>query len=144
MDKINAQWKIEGIFKADAQKVAKEIGNKEITPQEILEKARNEKSELHKCFEWDDSLAAEKYRLIQARNIIRNLVYLPTETSKEPIRVYQITSERKVYAPVKMIVQNVEEYEQLLERAKAELQAFKKRYQTLTELSEIFEEIDKL
>ena len=144
METIKAQWKISGLFKADPAKVAKEIGNKEVTPQEILEKARNEKTELHKCFEWDDTVAAEKYRIIQAGNIIRNLVYMPTETSKEPIRVFQISSEQSVYMPTRLFLKNADEYECLLERAKAELQAFKKRYETLAELHEIFEEIDKL
>jgi len=66
---MQAEWKIKGIYKADAQKIADEIGDNKISPQELLEKARNEDSELHKCFEWDDSVAAEKYRLIQARQM---------------------------------------------------------------------------
>lgn len=69
---MTAEWKIKGIYKADAQKVADEIGEKSITPQEVLEKARDENSELHKCFEWDNDIAAEKYRLEQARKIIIN------------------------------------------------------------------------
>ena len=74
---MQAEWKIKGIFKAEAQKVADEIGENKVTPQEVLEKARDENSELHKCFEWNDSVAAEKYRLQQARAIIINLVYSP-------------------------------------------------------------------
>ena len=45
---MRAEWRIKGIYKADAQKVADEIGDKKVTPQEILEKARDETSELHK------------------------------------------------------------------------------------------------
>lgn len=44
---MRAEWRIKGIYKADAQKVADEIGDKKVTPQEILEKARDETSELH-------------------------------------------------------------------------------------------------
>ena len=39
---MQAEWKIKGIFKADAQKVADEIGENKVTPQEVLEKARDE------------------------------------------------------------------------------------------------------
>lgn len=50
MDEI--KWRIEGIFKANAAKCLDEIGrDAEITPEQVLEKARDEQSELHKCFE---------------------------------------------------------------------------------------------
>ena len=74
---MRAEWRIKGIYKADAQKVADEIGDKKVTPQEILEKARDETSELHKCFEWDDSVAAERYRLQQAGNLSENTIHFP-------------------------------------------------------------------
>lgn len=140
-----ADWKIKGIFHADADKVYSEIGNLEsITPQNILEKARNKKSELHKCFEWDDSKAAEQYRLSQARQIIRLLVVSPVQEDITPIRIFQISSERNEYKENSFFVENQDEYRILLDRAKAELQAIKKRYSTLSELEEVFNAIDKL
>ena len=52
-------------FKADAQKCADEIMEicdelESATPQQILDKARDSNTELHKCFTWDDTEAAEK------------------------------------------------------------------------------------
>ena len=38
-----------------------------LTAREIVEEARKKNSPLHDFFEWDDSIAAEKYRLAQAR-----------------------------------------------------------------------------
>ena len=67
---MQVQWKVNGIFKADAAKVYKEIGTDNVTPESVLEKAKDKKSELHKCFDWDDKSAANKYRLQQARQII--------------------------------------------------------------------------
>ena len=72
---MGVTWRIQGYYKADAQKVAEEIGFGKFTPMEVLEKAKDETTELHKCFEWNDSIAAEKYRLEKAKNIIRMLVY---------------------------------------------------------------------
>lgn len=91
---MRAEWRIKGIYKADAQKVADEIGDKKVTPQEILEKARDETSELHKCFEWDDSVAAERYRLQQAGNVLRMLVFTPKTSEEQPVRCFHITTEK--------------------------------------------------
>lgn len=137
-------WKVNGIFKADPQKVYEEIGDTNISPEEVLNKARNKKSELHKCFIWDDSIAAEKYRLGQARQIIQLLVVKPVEEVHTPVRVYQITSERNVYQPTRLFMEQPDEYKVLLERAKGELRAIKERYKILSELETIFEAIDEL
>lgn len=64
---LTATWG-KHFFKADATKCASEIMEicdqmESATPQQILEKARDESTELHKCFTWDDSIAAEKYRI---------------------------------------------------------------------------------
>jgi hypothetical protein len=40
------------------------------TPAMLLDSARDEKSPLHRFFEWDDSRAAEKYRIAQATQMI--------------------------------------------------------------------------
>lgn len=42
-----------------------------ITPALIVEVARDPESPLHQCFEWDDSIAAERHRLDQARRLLR-------------------------------------------------------------------------
>lgn len=141
---MTAQWRIDGIYKADAQKVADEIGDGKVTPQEVLEKARDENSELHKCFEWNDSVAAEKYRLQQAGQVLRMLVFTPKNEEQPPLRIFHITEEKNVYQPTKMFLKNEDEYQSLLKRAINELNAFKQKYHTLSELEEIFKMIDEL
>lgn len=42
-----------------------------ISPRDVVDAAKNEASPLHPFFEWDDSVAAEKYRLGEARNLLR-------------------------------------------------------------------------
>ena len=139
---MKVEWRIDGIYKADAQKVADEIGNERISPAEVLEKARDVNSELHKCFEWNDSIAAEKYRLQQARGILINLVYKEKESNEEPVRTFQITTQKNVYQPSVQFLVQEDEYQHLLKRAKSELESFKKRYHTLSELQEVFEAIE--
>lgn len=141
---MQAEWRIKGIYKADAQKVADEIGEGKVTPQEVLEKAKDENSELHKCFEWDDAVAAEKYRLGQARAIIVNLIFTPKIKEEEPVRCFQITTERCTYQPTQQFLVQEDEYQSLLKRAKSELEAFKRRYHTLTELEQVFEAMETI
>jgi len=40
---MEVEWKINGIFKADAQKVYEEIGDRKVTPEEVLEKLMSPK-----------------------------------------------------------------------------------------------------
>lgn len=126
----------------DVKKVYREIGEKPITPEEVVEKARNEKTELHKCFEWNDTIAGQKYREQQARHILINIVVeyedIPTP---QPTRAYSITTEQKVYAPTRIVLQKPDEYQALLERARMELEAYKRKYANLTELADIVQEV---
>ena len=133
--------------KGDATKCYNECQTlSEVTPENVLNKAKDEETELHKCFEWDDSVAGEKYRLIQARDVIRHFVveYKKDEKETHKIRSYQITTKTNHYEPTRIIMQKPDEYMALLKRAKAELEAFKQRYKTLTELETLFEVIDEL
>lgn len=111
--------------------------------QAYLNMQKNENSELHKCFEWDDTVAAEKYRLQQARNIVCNLVY-QEEKKEEPtkLRVFYNQSSTNTYQPTRVLVRNEDSYKELLMQAKSELRAFKNKYKMLTELEDIFELID--
>ena len=70
-------WRIDFYHKIDANDVGKELEKIEqttgITNQNVLKYAKDETTTLNKMFEWDDSVAGEKYRLEQARKIINNI-----------------------------------------------------------------------
>ena len=144
---MNVSFKMADLYKGvDPYRVYDELAvlGDNVKPAEIVEAAKDEESELHKCFEWDDSVAAEKYRLQQARAIIVNLVYAPKTKEEEPVRCFQITTERCTYQPTKQFLVQENEYQSLLARAKAELESFKRRYATLTELESVFEAIESI
>ena len=138
------KWKCNLFNGADAQRVYEELGTNEISCEEIVEKAKDENSELHKCFIWDDKQAAHLYRLRQAQTILLNLVFVTKEEDETPVRVFHISTEKSIYKPTKLILQQPDEYQKLLERAKRELYAFQRKYQCLSELEEIFEKINEL
>lgn len=136
------KWRVDNLFKADANKCYAEILELErITPEKVLERAKDENSELHKCFEWNNDVAAEKYRTIQAGNVVRMLYIEPKGEDTPPVRVLSRTSDT-VYQPTRTFLTNTTEYEALLKRALSELESFRNKYKTLSELEQVFEQID--
>lgn len=133
--------------KANAQLVAEEIMsiNDSPTPEQIYEKAKGKDTELHKCLEWDDKKAADNYRIQQCGAIVRQLIIRKVDEPdqpKEPIRFFYRSGIQGGYTPTVKIVQNVDEYQALLEQAKRELRIFKAKYDCLNELREILDLID--
>lgn len=132
-------------YHADPNKAYEEISSlKEITPQNVVDLARNENSVIHNDFEWNDTVAGEKYRNIQARQMIQNFAIVREDKEAEPVRALQISTTVNEYKPVEIILRNDGEYQSLLKRALGDLEAFKHRYQTLTELEPIFEAMKEL
>lgn len=141
-------WKVKGFFKADAEAVYKEITalGDSFSPEQIVEAAKDEASELHKCFTWDDTIAAENWRKHQARVLVAQLV-VKTETSDNKpvaVRVIASTAIRNEYKPVVKLIEAEQDYADLLARAINELKAFQQKYKAITELREIFAAIDEL
>lgn len=125
------------------QKLEKKEGA--LTSQNVLESARSEKSPIHSLFEWDDTKAAEQYRLKQAAQLICNLT-VEIETDDRPIecRAYMDVSEAKVgsFINVQSAFQSEESRDVVLRRALNELSAFKTKYKNLLELQDVFNVID--
>lgn len=146
---FSAMWKpgFESLHKADAQLVAQEISaiGEGATPAQIVDKAREESSELHRLFEWDDNIAAEKYRLQQARQIVCHLVIRETvRDDKPPIRFFFQPENGAGYQPTQIIVRNQDNYQALLASAMRDLGALRRKYHSLCELEGVFGEIDQL
>ena len=145
------KWSVSGIFKADPNKCYQEIQEigDEVKPEQVLDKARDANCELHKCFDWDDSSAAEKYRLHQARKVVGNLIVVTRETddeAKEPVQFRVMlkndTAVDSGYKQTLVMVRDEDEYKKLLDQAYRELHSFKQKYSCLSELAEIIALID--
>ena len=158
MVQLKAMWSPEGqsIYKGkDAQKVADEIFSisDEPTKEQVVEKARDVSTELHEMFEWNDTIAGEKWRGEQARKILGALRItivkdesdpLPETMTMRPVRMFfgNPTGGSGFVSTMK-IMGNRDMYEQLLERAKQDMLAFKNKYSLLKELGPVFEMIDE-
>ena len=138
------QWKSISGIKADPNLAAAQFKALEdtvgLTPKTLLEANRDAGAVLHDEFEWNDDVAAEKYRVHQAGQIIRMLCVVPEveESGAVPIRAYFPTSENKSYERIDIIVKNKDKYAELLASAYSELKAFQQKYKMLEELAPIF------
>ena len=128
--------------KADANKVALEMesigynnSNDEFNTQEMVDFARNNpNSELHKLFEWNDTIAAEAYRNQQARDVIRflKITVVDEETQeKEPTLIRYFVSTGKhdgSYKKTEIVFKNATEADRVLENMKRDAENFINRY----------------
>lgn len=139
---MKVSFKMPTLYKGvDPNAVYEEIRSigENVTPEQIVESAKDENTELHKCFEWDDTIAAAMYRKEQAKMLVRCLVIEEKQGSASPVPIRAMyTSKDGGYKETKMILQDKDEYAALLERAQNELRAFKQKYSMLKELDEIF------
>lgn len=142
-----ARW-VGRCFKGNARQVYEEIQTlgDSYTPDDIVNLAKNPQTELHKCFEWDDTIAAEKWRKHTARLICCSLQVVVEKKGQEPVTYRLIQNDRseQAYKPVTMTVRNDDEYGRLLKQAKLELAAFKQRYKKIVELETVIDEIDRI
>lgn len=136
---------------SELHRIADENPNGELVAQEVVDAARALESPLHEHFEWDDSAAAEQWRLDQARALIRVTVTVIKAKNKAPMTVHafwSLTPDRRKpgggYRAVEKIMASRLLRKQLLADALAELEAIRSKYAMLSELADIFEEVDKL
>lgn len=116
-----------------------------LTPKNVVNEARPEESPLHPEFEWDDAIAAEKWREKQAQLLIAHTIMIDEEQpNAEPSRAFYVTVEKSHYEPIQVILKDEAKRSVLLENAKRELISFKKKYKTLNELAKVFDAIDQL
>jgi hypothetical protein len=120
----------------------------ELTPQDILDDARHDNSPLHSFFEWDDSAAAEHYRIQQARGLIRAVVAVYAREDKPAVRTRAYVHVPEPSAPhyreASHAMSQTKTRKMVLDRAMNELKAWRTRYRDLEEFAGLVEIIDKI
>lgn len=146
------KWQTSLFSKADPVKCYEEITSigDEVTPEQVVEKGMDPSTELSKCFTKDDSEAAYKWRIEEARHIMRQLIVITKpdkdEEDKEPVQFRVLmkneTKQGSGYKQTIVMIRDKDEYQKLLDQAYEELRRFKKKYSMLSELSEILDLIN--
>lgn len=143
---IVAKWErgFEGFYKGiDANEVAREIISigDDATPQQIVDKARDNKTQLHRCFTWDNKVAAEQWRKQEARLLVGHLMIVRNDqehdTDVPEVRFFHKTSAQGGYKPCYIVFTEEDEYNAMLTRALADLKAFKSKYKVLSDREEL-------
>lgn len=108
----------------------------ELTPRVVVDVARDPGHPLHNRFEWDDSVAGEKYRLHQARELIRIAVEFVDGTDG-PVKVRSFHSVNRVdgptYEPVADIKTDPFMSKLVLQAAEREWKSLYQKYAHLAE-----------
>jgi len=112
-----------------------------LRPADVVEYARDPQTALHERFEWNDTKAAEQYRLWQARELIR--VVVKTEPTKnDATRVYvSLTDDRRNdgggYRTLDDVMRSHTMRQALLKQAYADMVRFETTYRQLSELASV-------
>jgi hypothetical protein len=142
-------WKEASRIKADAQiagemceELERTVG---LTPKSLVDANRDKTAPLHDEFEWNNDIAADKYRETQAQYIIRMLCVGTENKEKQPSRAfYSIVQGDHKYESLSVIVESDDKAKKLLQAAYKELMAFKQKYESLAELIPVFDIIDEV
>lgn len=142
------QWKAEARTKVDAQKAGEELerirtwNNGRLDPKDVVEASRDPGAPLHPEFEWNDTAAATKYRVEQAKYVIRSITVASTEGNPNvaPIRAFVsvVRDEDRSYTSVQHALSDAELRQQVISQAWAELEAWRNRYAELVEFAKVF------
>lgn len=122
----------------------------ELTPQNVVDEARPDDHPLHSRFEWDNDVAGEAYRRVQAAEIIRSvkIVFAESPTgAKRSVRAFSSLHETApmeaapgTYAPTEVLVSDEVSRQLLLRQCRREIAALNTKYGHLQEFAALISE----
>ena len=154
--KKNCKWSRKPKNAPDANEAYEVIENIKkkrggITPQLLIIESKKKKSLLHNCFEWNDSKAAEEYRIVQAREILRCIIieiepdedYEEIRTIRALIAPSSIEKENNTsYVTVEEVCNDEELQAAYMRQLKRDLDAIKNKIKGFKQFSEVVKAIN--
>jgi len=146
---VTYEWKIPSLYPVDAQTAGEELERicekyGVLQTDDIVNESRAETARLHACFEWDDLVAAEKYRKTQAGDIVRAIVIKAETKPGKVIETRAFVHAENAYHPLHIALNSESMTNELYQSALRDLAAIRGKYASLAELHPVFSEIDKL
>lgn len=109
----------------------------ELNPRTVVDEAKSSSSPLHNYFDWNNTSAAEKFRVQQAREMINHLtIVVNYETGEEIKAFFSVTEEadvRPVYVNIERALSDPALRKQVIENAFGELKYWQERYKQYSE-----------
>jgi len=115
-----------------------------IDAKDLLAVARPKNSPIHDMFEWDDTTAAERYRVEQARHVLRSVQVRVTGGTKKPVVTKAFPFVDDNYIPVEQVYEDKGLRNELLREALREGESWMARYEHLAELASVFQALRRL
>ena len=140
--------------KFDAQDVGEELAaireqHGFVKPEILVERAKPKRAKYHKAFEWDAETGAERYRLEQAKLMIRSVkvVYENAEGKESEVRAFTsiINPEGKgrIYIPTEEGMEHRDTRDEILMQCLSGLIRWRKRWAEYNELSDTIKIVDQ-
>lgn len=132
----------------ELKRIAKR-NNGVLQAEDVVKEAEQKHNVLHNLFDWNDSIAANKWRLEQARLLIRVCVtYLGGDKNK-PYKVFVSLSEDRTrgeggYRELESVMSNKSYRQILLQDALNEMELFREKFYKLKELANVFKVMNKV
>lgn len=114
-----------------------------LMPEHIVNAAKPKSSPLHGSFDWDNGEAAHKWRLEQARHLIRIFVTVlgNGDQSRESRMYVSLSTDRAGeggYRAIADVLSDAEKRATLLRDAELDMLRFRQKYAGLVELADVF------
>lgn len=133
-------------------------------PEDVVRAARDPESPLHGFFEWDDSAAAEAWRIVQAQGLIRRVKVKVEQVRGAPVVVRAFVNVAREdagedmdggvvvdgrrgpapgqYVPVADAMARVDWRDEMMARARRDMVAFKSKYAALGKVAKVIAAMD--
>jgi len=141
-------------YAEELERLASETNEKyfSLSPQIVVDSARDEKSVLHECFNWDNKKAGESWRKQQARMLMNSIEIIIEHDDEEEqvvpafinLKFSDEDEEKRRYIMADIVANDISLREMAIQQALNDLLSWQKRFKDLKELGEIFGAIKKV
>lgn len=125
----------------ELEQIAEE-NNGLLRPADVVKFAEDPKTILHSQFEWDNTKAGTKYRLWQARKVIRLSITVTKEDEQSFNTFVSLKDDRHSEGGYRLtvdVLSNKDRRKQLLAQCRKDIKILQDKYSVLKELSKAFE-----
>ncbi len=130
-------------MKMELDRIAKTEGL--LHPERVLEVAKDEDNPLHAYFLWDDTEAAELYRIHQARGLIRIYVVHAPRVSRQVRAYVSVPSDRATtggYRPSATVADSPQWSAEMFNEIEAKVRGLRRSYAYLSFLDPLFDRLE--
>ncbi len=108
-----------------------------LKPPDLVAAAARRSSPLHALFTWDDTEAAVKWRLHEARRVLQGILVEHPRPEQKPVMAYLSTKtedDGRCYKEARVVMEDPELRARALAECKAMAAAWRRRYRNLEEV----------